>query len=483
MNGDTNGKIEISQLVECPRCGNQFELSETFRDQFEAEKRQEIDDALRENEEKVRAEMEKVSQAKLTESAEQVKVLEAKLKADQKAQQNREKQIRAEMEKASQAKLTESAEEVKALQAQLKADQKEQQKREKQIRAEMEKASQAKLTESAEQVKVLEAKLKADQKAQQNREKQIRAEMEKASQAKLTESAEQVKVLEAKLKADKKEQEKREAKIRSEAEKLTQKNELEREERNIEKKRLERQVEDLQRQLTQGAVELQGEVLEVYLKNQLQTHFPLDKIIDIGRGRAGADLTQEVWDARLSNCGIVVWEAKRTKHWNDKWLVKVKQDADRLGAHLRVIVSQALPIDIRNFGLKEGVWVSSIECALPLALALRSQLIESANLQRAIQGQGIKMDAIYQYLTSPTFSERIQRMVETWTALEDQVASEERAMKRQWKERRKQLDRMKDATIEMYTDFSSIFGREIAQVPGLELGALPPGDNVKIIDP
>lgn len=149
---------------------------------------------------------------------------------------------------------------------------------------------------------------------------------------------------------------------------------------------------------------------------------------------------------------------------------------------MRVIVSQALPAEVRVFGLKEGVWVSSVEGALPLATALRAQLVESARLQRAGQGKELKTDEIYRYLTSPRFGERIQRMVETWEALEQQVASEERALRRQWSERRKQLARMKETTTEMFTDFSAILGREIAQVPGLELEALPPGESTDADD-
>ncbi len=397
----------IGQLVECPRCGHEFELSETFRAQFEAEKRREINIALRDNEAKILAEAEKAKQAAVAESAEKAEALQAKLEADRKAQEKREKQLLAD---AKQAK-------------------------------------EAALAESAEQVKTLEAQLKADKQAQEKREKQLLADAKQAKEAALAE-------------------------IRDEFD-------LEREEHRIEKQRIEEQAAKLQRQLRQGAVELQGEALEEYLKKQLLATFPLDKIDDIQRGRFGADLTQEVLDEQFQNCGILVWEAKRTMHWNDQWLAKIKDDADRVGAHLRIIVSEALPPDIRIFDLREGVWISSLQGALPLARALRSQLIESARLQRAGQGKGLKMDAIYQYLTSPRFSERIQRMADTWKALKEQVDTEERAMQRQWKTRRKQLDRMQNATLEMYTDFEAILGREIPQVPGLELEALPPSDDVE----
>ena len=474
----------FNQLVECPRCRHRFQLSETFRAQFEEEKRNAIDTAVQESEAGIRAELEQANQKKLEENAKQVKKLEAQLKTDREVHEKREAEIRAELEQANQEKLEESTEQVKKLEAQLKADREVHEKREAEIRAELEQANQEKLEESTEQVKKLEAQLKADRELRVKREAEIRAELEQASQEKLEESTEQVKKLETQLKADRELQEKREAEIRTEAEnKVSSDFEIERREWAIEKQRLEKNMADMQRQLGQSPAELQGEALEEYLKHQLQTQFPMDKILDIGRGRAGADLTQEVMDARLGNCGIVVWETKRTKRWNNNWLAKIKKDADRVGAHLRVIVSQTMPTEISNFGQKDGVWVSSIECALPLALALRAQLIETANLQRAMQGRGLKTDALYQYLTSPRFSERIQRMVETWQALQTQVASEERAMQRQWKERRKQLARMQDSTIELFTDFTAILGHEIPQVPGLELEALPSGDEMQIINP
>ncbi|MCY4538137.1 MAG: DUF2130 domain-containing protein [Chloroflexi bacterium] len=351
------------------------------------------------------------------------------------------------------------------------------------IRAEAEQASQAERAESEKQVKDLKAQLQTNQEAQEKREAEIRVEAEKANQAKLAESAKQVEALQAQLQADQEAREKRETEFRVNAEKKASSEfDIKRGEWDIEKQRLEKQMAEMQRQLGQRTAELQGEALETYLKQKLQTEFPFDAIEDIGRGQRGADMTQTVNDARLGTCGMLVWEAKRTKHWNDSWIEKIKQDADRVGAHLRIIVSEALPADIGVFALKKGVWVCSIEGAIPLANALRAQLIESARLQRAAQGKNVKMDEIYQYLTSPRFGERIQRMVETWNALEKQVISEERSMQRQWKERRKQLAKMQDTTIEMFTDFSHILGQEIAQVPGLELEALPPGDNVEVIE-
>ncbi len=55
-------------------------------------------------------------------------------------------------------------------------------------------------------------------------------------------------------------------------------------------------------------------------------------------------------------------------------------------------------------------------------------------------------------------------------------------MRRQWNERRKQLAKMQETTIDMFTDISSIMRQEIAQVPALELEALPPGEDADAVD-
>ena len=461
--------VSVSQLVKCPQCGHRFELSETFRAQYEQEKQAAVADAVHHMSVKAEA-----------------------------ARAAHEARIRAEAQEQRERELVESAQREEALQEQLQANQEAQAEREARLRTELSQANQAQLAESAKQLKALQEQLQANQEAQAEREAQIREELNQQAEEQLAGSTKQLAELQereknllTKLQQEQAERAQQEALIRAdEKARWEEQRAIERQQEAIEKQRLERaaadaqaKMADMQRQLGQGSVELQGEALEVYLKRQLQTQFPFDQIEDIGRGQLGADLTQAVFDGQLGACGIVVWEAKRTKHWNDDWLDKIKGDADRVGSQVRVIVSQALPPEIRVFALKEGVWVSSVEGALPLATALRAQLVESARLQRAGQGKGLKMDEIYNYLTSPRFGERIQRMVDTWQALEEQVASEERAMRRQWSERRKQLARMRETTTEMFTDFSAILGREIAQVPGLELGALPPAEEASTTDP
>lgn len=243
-------------------------------------------------------------------------------------------------------------------------------------------------------------------------------------------------------------------------------------------RRMGEQLAAMERRTRQGSMELQGEALETWLKQQLQTAFPLDSIEDVNKGQRGADLVQQVVNARGQRCGVVIWETKNAQNWSKGWLDKIHGDAERVGADLKVIVSAVLPDGIKSFGLEDGVWVSNIESAPALGSVLRQQLLQLYNLKRANIGREGKMEAVYDYLVSDRFADRVQRIVGTWKALKDQIDAEERAMRRQWKERHKQLDTMIDVTIDLYTDISAVIGAgEMPQVEGLTLAALPLGEE------
>jgi hypothetical protein len=267
--------------------------------------------------------------------------------------------------------------------------------------------------------------------------------------------------------------------IEQQAQKSAQKEyELKLKEKDLELERINTQLKDLQRRTQQGSMELQGEALEAYLKELLTTACPDDTISDVLKGQSGADFIHEVVNRSGQRCGKIVWETKNTKSWNNDWLHKVKENAARANAAIKVIVSVALPREIKTFDLIEDVWVTTLEAAPALARALRENLLYAATLERAMQGREGKMEQVYAYLISNTFHDRVKRMTETWTLLKKQIDAEETAMKKQWKERRKQLETITDVTTEMYTDISCIIGQEMPQVEAFILDALPSGNYV-----
>jgi len=238
----------------------------------------------------------------------------------------------------------------------------------------------------------------------------------------------------------------------------------------------EKQIEDLKklvgemkRKSEQGSQELQGEVLELDIQAALERQFQWDEIRPVPKGMSGADLIQEVRNGQGTVCGRIVWETKNTKHWQSGWLAKLKDDQRAAGGNLAVLVSAALPEGMHEFGLIEGVWVASPRAWPALAVALREQLVQVAFAHAAAEGKQEKMEALYRYLAGDSFRARVQGIVEGFTALQDQLARERRAMEKLWKEREKQIERVIVNTVGMYGEMRCIAGASLPEIPALTL--------------
>ena len=122
---------------------------------------------------------------------------------------------------------------------------------------------------------------------------------------------------------------------------------------------LRRQIEDLKRSAEQGSQQMQGEVLEIALEELLKDLFPTDSIEPVAKGVRGGDVIQRVYDEGGMDCGLILWESKRTRHWSKEWLPKLRDDLRVVKASRSVLVSEQLPEHIRHFGQVDGVWVVS----------------------------------------------------------------------------------------------------------------------------
>lgn len=227
------------------------------------------------------------------------------------------------------------------------------------------------------------------------------------------------------------------------------------------------QIEDMKRRAEQGSQQLQGEVQEIDLEESLRRAFPLDDIAAVSKGAFGADVTQAVRDRTIGDCGCILWESKRTKNWNGDWLPKLRDDQRRVKAQLAILVSDQLPTGVHSFALVEGVWVTNRACALNLATALRSGLVQVAAARRALEGQQGKMEILYNYLSSDQFKQRIEGIVEPFMALRDQLESEKKTTYTRWANREKQLDRALASTCGLYGDLGGIIGQSLPTIEHL----------------
>ncbi len=235
---------------------------------------------------------------------------------------------------------------------------------------------------------------------------------------------------------------------------------------------LRRQIEDLKRSAEQGSQQAQGEVLEVALEQLLKDLFPTDSVEPVPKGVRGADVIQRVLDESGTDCGLILWESKRTRHWSKEWLPKLRDDLRMVGASRSVIVSEQLPDHVRHFGQVDGVWVVSWPCIHPVAIALREGLIAVAKSRRALEGQHGKMELVYNYLIGQEFYNRVSGVVEAFMAMRQDLEAEKRALNTCWRKREKQLDRVLVSTSGLYGDLQGIIGRSLPEIKGMSLAGL-----------
>jgi hypothetical protein len=232
---------------------------------------------------------------------------------------------------------------------------------------------------------------------------------------------------------------------------------------------LKSSLEDMKRKAEQGSMETQGEVLEQDFEDQLKSFFVHDDIQPVPKGIRGADLIQTVRTTLGAESGVLLWETKNTKAWSSVWIPKLKDDMIEVRASIAILVSVALPDGINRFGQVDGVWVSDPLSAIPLAAALREQLMAVSRERNASVGKSEKMEALYQYLAGVEFKQKIEGIVEAFTSMQDQLNRERRAMERHWKQREKEIERVVKNTVGLYGDMQGIIGGQIPVIPALEL--------------
>lgn len=228
-------------------------------------------------------------------------------------------------------------------------------------------------------------------------------------------------------------------------------------------------IEEMKRKAEQGSMQMQGEVQELALEELLKLTFPFDEISEVSKGVRGADVVQTVVNAQQIQCGTIVFESKRTKNFDQKWIEKLKQDQMRVKGDIAVLVTETLPNDWERFDFKEGVWICHFNEVKSLTKVLREVLIKAQTVAAVQVNKGDKMELLYNYLTSNDFTQKIKRIIETYDTMSIQLNSEKKAMNRMWATREKQIWLVQENLSALFGDIKGIAGNAIDSGNLLEL--------------
>jgi hypothetical protein len=263
-----------------------------------------------------------------------------------------------------------------------------------------------------------------------------------------------------------------ESKIREQAEKSAdEKQRLKLAEKDKQLEAARKANEDLQRKLNQGSQQLQGEILELDLEDALTNEFRDDLITPVEKGVKGADIKQIVRSPRGTECGVILWEIKRTKAWTESWIQKLKDDLRATKANIPVIISEVLPRqESGDIIFHNGVWVCKPSCALILSTLLRKGLLDVGREKAITQHRGTSADALYTFVTSHEFVQQIEAMVEVYTEMIADVTKEKVAFDRIWAKRESQAKKLLGSTANIIGSMQGQLGSgAMPRIKGLEL--------------
>lgn len=230
--------------------------------------------------------------------------------------------------------------------------------------------------------------------------------------------------------------------------------------------------EELTRKLEQGSQQLQGEVLELEVESVLEQAYPFDIIEPVKKGARGADVIQTVKLRSGSICGKIVWEAKRAENWSNNWIPKLKEDLQRVGGDIAVLVSTVFPAGIDTAMIQyDSVWLVRPELVSGLSSALRTVLIESQRQKSVNASKGEQMEAMFDYITSNQFAQRIRAVVDNYESMRSDLDKEKAAMQRLWKKRETQIGQISDQMLSM-----------CGELQGISATSLPMLDSIAGLD-
>ena len=337
-------------------------------------------------------------------------------------------------EKIKKEQSEKSKEEVKKLEKELKS-------KEKQIsdaRSEGEKSAASKLEEK-------------HRKELEKKDNQLQAAIDKGVKKREAELEDKIK---NKLKAENDE------KLEEEKEK----NRNLKKEKQIQDERNLKKIAELESNLKQKSVELQGEIQEERLQDILEDLFPEDDFEDISKGKKGGDCIQTINYKDKTKIAKIYFESKDVKSFSEEWPDKLLKDMNAKGVANGIIVCslRCMPKDYSKRISKVNRLGNSITI-IPFVRqtihavidGIRSILILKARENKEHEIPAV-MQKCYQNLNSPNFITPIKIMVSEIKRMEDQFDSDVRSHELSMAKKKKFLGSIQKSLYDAVTSFVTI---------------------------
>ncbi|MDH3281160.1 MAG: DUF2130 domain-containing protein [Gammaproteobacteria bacterium] len=198
--------------------------------------------------------------------------------------------------------------------------------------------------------------------------------------------------------------------------------------------RLEKQVDQLKRQLDQKTAEARGEGAEVDLYEALRENFDDDRIDRIKKGQPGADILHEVrYNGQV--CGFIIYDSKNHGAWRESFVQKLKADQLAAQADHAVLTTSAFPVGASQIKVKGDVILLNPARAVEVVRLIREHIIQTHRLRLSSDEREEKTKALYDFINSDRCRQLMTRYEKITNDLLDIDVTEVKAHNLVWKKR------------------------------------------------
>jgi len=100
---------------------------------------------------------------------------------------------------------------------------------------------------------------------------------------------------------------------------------------------------------------------------------------------------------------------------------------------------------------------------------LRKNLLDLGYQKAITANKGEKAEMLYSYITSHEFQQQVERIVEAYKEMKNQITKERVAFERSWKQREAQAERIIISAANIIGSMQGRVGVSMPQIKGLEL--------------
>jgi hypothetical protein len=235
-------------------------------------------------------------------------------------------------------------------------------------------------------------------------------------------------------------------------------------ETEIANRRQLQRISEMEKQLKQKSMELQGEGQEELIEDYLFRKFPSDKVSPVKKGVKGGDCILTIRSKNQEPIGEIYFESKDQKSFKEEWVSKLLNDMKEKNIGYGILITVALPKDFeKNDGYvtRHGKRIIIIPMNYPLIHSvvspLRNHLIEEAKNKKDFDAPR-EMKRAWDFITSNEFHLSIRNLAMSMIKMKKLIEKEKAFYEKNIANKENALLDMKDELSDLVLSFRKKVG-------------------------